>query len=66
MSVPTPKFSVGDRVMVGVDLININLSTVIYTVTRTLPAAPGGFQYRVRNESDAHERVIDEAVLRAP
>ncbi len=62
---PTPKFSVGDRVVVGIDRSNTNLRPGIYTVTRTMPAAPGGYQYRVRNDSDTHERVLDEAVLRA-
>ena len=61
---PTPKFKVGDRVAVTADRLNAVLRPGIYTITRSLPHSSTGFQYHVRNDGDAHERVLDEGVLR--
>lgn len=59
------KFAVGDRVSVLPDSRNANLRPGIYTITRTLPVTSYGCQYRVKSALDSHERVLDEAQLRA-
>ena len=59
------KFTKGDRVAVVADKDNPNVRLGTYTVVRALPLAGSGPQYRVRHALDSHERVIDEAQLRA-
>jgi hypothetical protein len=59
------KFTTGDRVAVVLDRNNPNVQPGIYTVVRALPVAGFGPQYRVKHILDSHERVIDEAQLRA-
>jgi hypothetical protein len=60
------KFTAGDRVEVVLDRNNTNVRSGTYTVVRALPLAGSGPQYRVKHILDSHERVIDEAQLRAP
>ena len=57
------RFVAGDRVSVHADRQNTHLRPGVYTVTRALPTGGGVQQYRVKNDLDAHERVLDEAVL---
>ncbi|MBV9119012.1 MAG: hypothetical protein JOY63_16765 [Acetobacteraceae bacterium] len=59
------KFTTGDRVAVVADKDNPNVRLGIYAVVRALPLAGSGPQYRVKHALDSHERVIDEAQLRA-
>ena len=59
------KFTRGERVAVVPDRDNPNVRLGTYTVVRPLPLAGSGPQYRVRHALDSHERVIDEAQLRA-
>ena len=59
------KFTKGDRVAVAPDKDNPNVRLGTYTVVRVLPFAGSGLQYRVKHALDSHERVIDEAQLRA-
>jgi hypothetical protein len=37
-----------------------------YTITRLLPEADGALQYRIKSETDGHERVVWENQLRLP
>jgi hypothetical protein len=60
------KFTAGDRVEVVLDRNNTNVRSGPYTVVRALPLAGSGPPYRVKHILDSHERVIDEAQLRAP
>jgi hypothetical protein len=60
------KFATGDCVAVVPDKANPNVRPGICTVLRALPLASFGPQYRVKHVLDSHERVIDEAQLRAP
>lgn len=59
------KFAVGDRVEVQLSSINFNVRPGIYTIVRTMPVTNQGCQYRAKNAFDSHERVLDEAQLRA-
>jgi len=58
------KFGTGDRVLARPNSENPNLRPGIYTILRVLPLAGRGFQYRAKNVTDTHERVLDEALLR--
>lgn len=60
-----PKFAVGDRVQVLPDRANTNVRPGVYTIVRALPPTNQGRQYRAKNAMDSHERVLDEAQLRA-
>jgi len=62
---PAHRFTAGDRVAVLPDRANLNMRPGIYTITRVLPPTTQGIQYRARNELDAHDRVLDDAILRA-
>lgn len=59
------KFSTGDRVELLPDRNNINVRPGIYTIVRPMPVTNQGFQYRVKNSLDSHERVLDEGQLRS-
>jgi hypothetical protein len=58
------KYVTGDRVMVMPDTDNPNVRAGIYTIVKVLPVAGRGLQYRAKNVTDTHERVLDEALLR--
>lgn len=58
------KFAIGDRVVAMPDAQNGNLRPGIYTIVKILPVAGRGHQYRAKNVTDPHERVLDEALLR--
>ncbi|MBE7210884.1 MAG: hypothetical protein INR65_07670 [Gluconacetobacter diazotrophicus] len=57
------RFAVGDRVVFLPQKSDYNVSRGFYTVVRVMPAGSGGVSYRVKNDGDAHERVIVEAQL---
>ena len=59
------KFSAGDRVMVQANRLDGHLRPGVYTVIRTMPVTSQGNQYRAKNVLDNHERVLDEAQMRA-
>jgi len=59
------KFAVGDRVKVLPDKLNSNLRPGIYTIVRAMPVTGQGCQYRAKNVMDSHERVLEEAQIRA-
>ena len=63
---PAPKFSVGDRVVLGVAGQDRTRSPGVYVITRVLPLERArGYQYRAKNQVDPHERAFDEAELAA-
>lgn len=59
------KFAAGDRVIFQPGRFDGNVRAGAYTVVRVMPLTPSGWQYRVKSTQDSHERVIDEAQLRA-
>ncbi|MDA8250415.1 MAG: hypothetical protein M0Z28_14760 [Rhodospirillales bacterium] len=59
------KFAVGDRVAFVPGRFDGNVRPGVYTIVRILPVTSGGCQYRAKSALDSHERVIDEAQLRA-
>ncbi len=59
------KFAAGDRVSFSPSKLDSNVRAGVYTIVRTLPVTNAGCQYRVKNALDSHERVLDEAQLRA-
>ncbi|MBV8397537.1 MAG: hypothetical protein JOZ58_24030 [Acetobacteraceae bacterium] len=61
----THKYAVGDRVTVLPDRTNANMRPGVYTITKALPVTGRGIQYRAKNVMDSHERVLDEAQLKA-
>jgi hypothetical protein len=46
------------------DRMNGNIRPGVYTIVKILPEAGRGFQYRAKHLVDAHERVLDEDLLR--
>ncbi len=57
------KFAAGDRV----ELLQSGPNGIrpgIYTIVWAMPITSQGYQYRVKNALDNHERVLDEAQLR--
>ena len=59
------KYAVGDRVTATADSANKHFRAGVYTITKVLPVAGQGCQYRAKNPLDAHERVLDEYLLRS-
>ncbi len=59
------KFATGDRVIFQPGRFDGNVRAGPYTIVRVLPVTSAGCQYRVKSTLDSHERVIDEAQLRA-
>lgn len=58
------KFASGDRVNFIPGTLDRTVRRGLYTVVRPLPLTSQGCQYRVKNDQDDHERVVDEAQLR--
>ncbi len=59
------KFSPGDRVRLVPTGWNRNVRPGTYTIVRAMPVTNQGCQYRARNDLDSHDRVLDEAEIRA-
>ena len=59
------KFKVGQVVDLIPSRLNGNIPGGSYTVQRLLPEEGRDFQYRVKNTSDGHERVVRESQLAA-
>jgi hypothetical protein len=55
------KFNVGQLV----DYIGRHRASGVYQVTARLPSENGGFQYRIKNVNEPHERVARENELRS-
>ncbi len=62
----TPKFNVGDQVVIGTNRDNPNQRPGAYRIVRTMPFDRNhGFQYRAKSLLDSHERVLGEAEISA-
>lgn len=59
------KFPAGTQVEFMPGPMDRHVPRGIYTIVRSLPVGGDGRQYRVRNAQDGHERVVNEAQLRA-
>jgi|NGEPerStandDraft_6_1074524.scaffolds.fasta_scaffold616227_1 hypothetical protein len=62
---PRHKFTVGQEVSFLPSAMDFNVPRGTYRIVRQLPLEAGGFQYRVKNVSDGHERIIRESQLAA-
>lgn len=60
------KYAVGDRVIVVPNSANDHIRPGVYTISKVLPVAGHGCQYRAKHAVDTHERVLDENLLRTP
>jgi hypothetical protein len=58
------KFAIGERVVARPDAQNGNVRPGVYTIVKVMPVAGQGYQYRAKNVTDSHERVLDEVLLR--
>jgi hypothetical protein len=56
---------VGQEVSFLPSAMDFNVPRGVYRIVRQLPLEAGGFQYRVKNVSDGHERIIRESQLAA-
>jgi hypothetical protein len=59
------RFAVGDRVELLPNRLKNNERPGIYTIVWAMPVTNQGCQYRAKNVMDSHERVLDEAQIRA-
>jgi hypothetical protein len=60
------KFDQGQRVhLTGGARRAGQASSERFTITRQMPADRQGFVYRIKGDSEPHERVVQEAVLEA-
>lgn len=57
------KFNVGQEVSFLPSSMDFNVPRGTYRIVRQLPLESVGFQYRVKNVSDGHERIIRESQL---
>ncbi len=57
------RYAVGDRVELRARSITDKLAKGIYTIERLLPNEATDREYRVRNSTDGHERVVQESSL---
>lgn len=60
----TPLFSVGQSVMITASR-GYHYSEGAYVVTATMPSGGGPIRYKVKNNLEKFERVIDESSLSA-
>ena len=58
------KYAVGDRVVAVARTLNQNVRPGVYRIVKALPVTGLVCQYRVKNAHDAHERVLDEDMIR--
>jgi hypothetical protein len=59
------KYAIGQEVSFLPSGMDFNVPRGTYTIVRQLPLEAAGFQYRVKNVSDGHERIIRESQLAA-
>jgi len=57
------KFRVDQRVTLAANVINRHAAGGSYVVTKQLPERQGEFEYRIKNASESHERVVRESEL---
>jgi hypothetical protein len=58
------KFKVGQTVTIIPNRLEHHVPPGTYKIQRLLPIEGNDLQYRIRHESDGHERVVTEAQLR--
>jgi hypothetical protein len=58
------KFSAGQRVSIA-RARSLTTPSGMYRIVRALPLEAGPQQYRVRNDSETFDRIVDEARLEA-
>lgn len=57
------KFEIGDDVVYTSSIVGRPGAEGVYTVTRVLPFEGVEQRYRIKSESEAHERVVNENQL---
>ncbi len=57
------RYAIGDRVELQPGPYDGNVPRGTYTITRLLPNEAADREYRVKNASDGHERVVQESRL---
>jgi hypothetical protein len=60
---PSHKFAVGQNVRFSPDRLQQTVSQGRYKVVRLLPESANVLQYRVKSQTDGHERVVREDQL---
>ena len=60
---PTYKFAVGQTVSFSADRHQQHKNGELFKIIRLLPEAGDGLQYRVKSQTDGHERVVREDQL---
>lgn len=58
------RYAVGERVEYSPGRLDGNVPRGVYTIVRHLPSETSDLQYRVKHQSDSHERVVRESQLR--
>jgi hypothetical protein len=58
-----PKFAIGQTVRFSPDRHQISSARGQFKVVRLLPEDASVFQYRVKSQSDGHERIVREDQL---
>jgi hypothetical protein len=58
-----PKFAVGQSVEFLPSRMDMHVPRGLYTIVRQLPVESSERQYRVKNASDGHERIMRESQL---
>ncbi len=57
------RFDIGQLVQVKDGMSASSVSSEVYEITGTLPPRDDSYQYRIRSESERHERVTTEDML---
>ena len=57
------KCRVDQRVTLATNVINRSATGGSYVVTKQLPERDGEFEYRIKNASEPHERLVRESEL---
>lgn len=63
MTIKSHKFTVGQTVLYSPGSRSSSASGGRYKVVRLLPAEANDYQYRVKSNTDGHERVVKESQL---
>ena len=63
---PTHKFSIGQAVLFSPDRHQQRATGNRFKIVRLLPEADNALQYRVKSQTDGHERVVREDQLVRP
>ena len=58
------KFRLGQRVTLAISVLQHGAARGAYTIIKRLPERGGEFDYRIKSDSESHERVARESELR--